>query len=49
MIYAPDELIRVCRWNKLVVDEETCWYLDLALCGRDDDFHGESHGSRGSY
>ena len=37
---ALDKLIGVCRSNKLVVDEETCRYLDLALCGGNDDVHG---------
>ena len=43
MICALDKLLGVCRRNKLVVDEETCRYLDLALCSRDDDFHDVSH------
>lgn len=45
MLYALDKLLGICRRNKLVVDEETCRYLDLALSSGDDDFRVESHGS----
>lgn len=45
MACAPNKLVGICRSNKLVVDEETSRYLDLAVCGGNDDFHGMSHGS----
>ena len=42
---ALNKLVGVRRRNKFIVYEETCRYLDLALCGGDDDFHDVSHAS----
>ena len=45
MACALDQLVGICRRNKLVVDEESGWYLDLATRNPDDGAT-VSHGSR---